>query len=64
MAWTIYRARDDELDKIENIKVKKGVKELHSMLLEKDPIYAKQINELDEQRIIRALEVIEDREIL
>lgn len=53
-------ARDDLIrQKYENIKAKKGIKELHSMLFEKDEVYAKQINELDEQRIIRALEVIE-----
>ena len=52
--------RDDAIrKKYEKIKTQKGIKELHSMLLSKDEAYANQINELDEQRIIRALEVID-----
>ena len=52
--------RDNEIrENLEKIRLRKGVKELHLMLIDKDINYAKQVNELDEQRIIRALEVIE-----
>ena len=52
--------RDDAIrKKYEKIKTQKGIKELHSMLSSKDEAYANQINQLDEQRIIRALEVID-----
>ena len=52
--------RDDAIrKKYEKIKTQKGIKELHFMLSNKDEAYANQINQLDEQRIIRALEVID-----
>ena len=46
-------------DKRESIKEREGVKKLYSMLKKEDPIYANRIQSNDEQRIIRALEVIE-----
>ena len=56
----ILPERNDEIRKnLEKIKLNKGTKELHLMLTDKDIDYANQVNELDEQRIIRALEVIE-----
>jgi tRNA dimethylallyltransferase len=52
--------RNDELRKqLESIKEREGVKKLYSMLKKEDPIYANRIQSNDEQRIIRALEVIE-----
>ena len=44
---------------LEDIKDKKGLEILYSKLLKEDPIYAKKIQTSDEQRIVRALEVIE-----
>ena len=52
--------RDNEIRKnLEKIRSSKGVKELYLMLVDKDINYANQVNESDEQRIVRALEVIE-----
>ena len=52
--------RDNEIrENLEKIRLRKGVKGLHLMLIDKDINYANQVNELDEQRIVRALEVIE-----
>ena len=44
---------------LEDIKDKKGLEILYSKLLKEDSIYAKKIQPSDEQRIVRALEVIE-----
>mgnify|MGYP000091008950 CR=1 FL=1 len=48
------------LERLEKIKNENGIDMLYKMLKESDPKYAKQVNNSDEKRIIRALEVFKD----
>ena len=45
-------------NELEKIKNENGIDMLYKMLKESDPKYAKQVNNSDEKRIIRALEVV------
>jgi tRNA dimethylallyltransferase len=49
---------DTYRNELEKIKNENGIDMLYKMLKESDPKYAKQVNNSDEKRIIRALEVI------
>ena len=49
---------DTYRNELEKIKNKNGIDMLYKMLKESDPKYAKQVNNSDEKRIIRALEVV------
>ena len=49
---------DTYRNELEKIKNENGIDMLYKMLKESDPKYAKQVNNSDEKRIIRALEVV------
>ena len=49
---------DTYRNELEKIKNENGIDVLYKMLKESDPKYAKQVNNSDEKRIIRALEVV------
>ena len=49
---------DKYRNELEKIKNENGIDMLYKMLKESDPKYAKQVNNSDEKRIIRALEVV------
>ncbi len=54
----------DEVREIVRQQVdKKGIEELHKILMQKDPETAKKLKPGDRQRIVRALEVIEETEV-